>query len=426
MNDMEQLEITVDSMAQGGDGVGRIDGMVVFARGGLPGERVRLEIIERKANFVRGVVTELLEASPERVAPRLEVDAHAPWQHIEYGAQLRFKEQILREQLAKLAGVSDPPLAPIIAAPHPWGYRNTARLHSDRGSIGYYATGTQRVVDLAHDPMLLPALNEALAGLRGVADPELLEHVTLRSSGAYGYSIAALRPAENASPDALESLAVAWRSRVPSLAGVLVERGRGRQGGVIAGAGTIHDELGGIVYELGPESFFQVHAAQAERMIELAKEALQPAEGSSLLDLYSGVGTFALPLAAAGAAVIAIEEHPAAIADGERSAALNEITGVTFVQAPVERALPGAEPGSQGIILDPPRRGCHPAVLEELVRLAPPRIVYVSCHPGILGRDLTPLLRAGYVLELLQPIDLFPQTPHIETVVTLRREGREA
>jgi 23S rRNA (uracil1939-C5)-methyltransferase len=421
MNDTEQLELTVDSMAQGGDGVGRIDGMVVFARGGLPGERVRLAVVERRANFVRGVVTELLEPAPERVAPLLEADAHAPWQHIAYEAQLRFKEQILREQLAKLAGVSDAPLEPIVPAPHPWGYRNSAHLHIDDGRIGYYATGTRDVVDLPQDPMLLPSLNEALAGLRAVADPGLLEGVTLRASAAYGYSIAALRPAEEADLEAIEQLAVAWRAHVPTLAGVLVERGRGRRGGLADGVGALHDELGGIVYELGPESFFQAHAAQAERMIAMAREALRPAPGMRLLDLYSGVGTFALPLAADGAAVIAVEEHPAAVADGERSAALNGIIGASFVQAPVERALPGMEPGFDGVLLDPPRRGCHPAVLEDLARLAPPRIVYVSCHPGILGRDLGPLLRAGYALERLQPVDLFPQTPHIETVVVLAR-----
>jgi 23S rRNA (uracil1939-C5)-methyltransferase len=419
MQETEQLELTVDSMAQGGDGVGRDEGMVVFARGGLPGERVRVRLVERRSNFVRGEVVEVLAPSPERVAPRPGADAHAPWGHIAYAAQLRFKEQIVREQLAKLAGVADAPLRPIIAAPRPWGYRNSARLHAQGGRIGYHEAGTNHVVDLPEDPMLLPALNDALAGLRDLAEPGQLEGVTLRASAAYGYGLAALRPGHAGEPEDLELLATAWRAHTPSLAGVTVERAHGRPGGLLAGDATIHDELGGIVFELGPESFFQANADQAARLIELVSAALAPAPGLSLLDLYSGVGTFALPLADAGASVIAIEEHPAAVADGERSAALNGIEAVSFVQAPVERALPGAEPGFDGVVLDPPRRGCHPAVLEELARLAPPRIVYISCHPGILGRDLVPLLRAGYSLEAVQPVDLFPQTPHIETVVTL-------
>jgi 23S rRNA (uracil1939-C5)-methyltransferase len=421
MQEPDLLELTVDSMAQGGDGVGRDDGMVVFARGGLPGERVRVRILERRPSFARGEVAEVLEASPERVAPRLSVDAHAPWQHIAYTAQLRFKEQIVREQLAKLAGIADAPLAPIIGAPRPWGYRNSARLHAQGGRIGYHEAGTNHVVDLPEDPMLLPALNDALRALRELAAPGQIEGVTLRASAAYGYSLAALRPGHDGDPDDLELLAEAWRSRAPSLAGVVVERSHGRPGGVVSGVGTLNDELGGIVFELGTESFFQVNADQAARMVELVAAALRPGPGVKLLDLYSGVGTFALPLAVAGSTVVAVEEHPAAVADGEHSAALNGVEGVRFVQAPVERALPGAEDRYDGVVLDPPRRGCHPAVLEELARLQPPRIVYISCHPGILGRDLVPLLRAGYTLEQVQPIDLFPQTPHIEAIVTLGR-----
>lgn len=156
-------------------------------------------------------------------------------------------------------------------------------------------------------------------------------------------------------------------------------------------------------------------------MLELTAQALAPAPGMRLLDLYSGVGAFGLPLAAAGASVTAVEEHAAAVADGRRSAELNGIAGVRFMRAPVERALPGIEGPFDGAVLDPPRRGCHPAVIEELARLAPRRVVYISCHPGILGRDLPPLLGLGYRLVRLQPVDLFPQTPHIETVVVLER-----
>lgn len=421
MDTQDEIELRVDSMAQGGDGVGRLDGMVVFARGGLPGELVRVRVFERRPSFARGDVAEVLEPSPERVAPRLVVDAHAPWQHIAYPAQLRFKEQIIREQLAKLAGIADAPLAPIIAAPRPWGYRNSARLHAQGDRIGYHAAGTQHVVDLPADPMLLPALNDALAGLRAVVTPGQIEGVTLRASAAFGYTLAALRPGPEGDLDELELLAEAWRARTPALVGVVAERAYGRPAALVAGDATIHDELAGIVYELGPESFFQVNADQAERMIALVAQDLAPAPGRRLLDLYAGVGTFGLPLAVVGAEVVAVEEHPAAVADGERSAELNGVRGVVFIQASVERALPGLDGPFDGVVLDPPRRGCHPAVLEELARLAPPRIVYVSCHPGILGRDLAHLLRSGYTLERVQPIDLFPQTPHIEALVTLAR-----
>lgn len=417
MDSNDLLELTLDGIAQGGDGVGRHEGMVVFARGGLPGEHVRVRLNERRPSYVRGEVVEVITPSPDRVDVAVAAGDHAPWQHIAYPAQLRLKETILREQLAKLAGVSDAPIAPIIAAPRPWGYRNTARLHVEGATLGYHAAGSRRVVERERDPLLLPALNEALAGLRPLLPPDALEGVTLRASSAYGYALAVLHADPEGEED-LELLAEAWRASVPALAGVTVEeQGRHRR----TGARALHDELGGVIFELGPDSFFQVNADQAARMVELVRAGLQAAPGDRLLDLYSGVGAFALPLAADGAAVTAVEEHQAAVGDGERSAALNGIAGVSFVRAAVERALPGIEGEFAGVVLDPPRRGVHPVVLEELARLAPPRLVYISCHPGILGRDLPPLLRAGYSLEQVQPIDLFPQTPHIETIVTLAR-----
>lgn len=416
MIDTEQIELTVDGIAQGGDGVGRHDGLVVFARGGLPGERVRLRLTERKAAYARGEVLEVLTPSPDRIAPAVAAGDHAPWQHIAYPAQLRLKETILREQLAKLAGVHDAPIAPIVAAARPWAYRNTARLHAAGSAVGYYAAGSRELVPITADPLLMPALNEALGALGPLLAPRLIEGVTLRASAAFGYGLAVLHAAPGADYDELELLAEAWRAHVPALAGVLID-----QGGLspATGTDTLHDRLGGVDFSLGPESFFQVNVPQAERMLELALAALAPAAGVRLLDLYSGVGAFALPLAAAGAMVTAVEEHAAAVRDGKRSAEANGIAGVQFLRGTVERMLPSLDGPFDGALLDPPRRGCHPAVLEELARLAPPRLVYISCHPGILGRDLPPLLRAGYRLELLQPVDLFPQTPHIETVVVM-------
>jgi 23S rRNA (uracil1939-C5)-methyltransferase len=417
-NDMPNaplIELSLDGIAQGGDGVGRHEGVVVFARGGLPGERVRVRLHERRASYSRGEVVEVLEAAPERVAPRVAGN-NAPWQHIDYPAQLRFKETIVRDQLAKLAGLREPPVAPILAAPQPWGYRNTARLHVAGATIGYYAAGSHDIVDIAADPLLLPVLNEALAGLRAVLVPDLLRGVTLRASSAYGYSLAVLDPLPGAPFFDLELLATAWRSHVPSLAGVSLYDG-------VEGAASLRDELGGVIFDLSPLSFFQVNAAQAARMLAIVRERACPAPGGSLLDVYSGAGTFALPLAEGLAEVTAVEEHPAAVADGERSAALNNISNVRFIRGAAERALPGFELAFDAAVLDPPRRGCHPAVLDALARLAPPRLAYISCHPGILARDLGPLLAAGYALELVQPVDLFPQTPHIETLVILRADG---
>jgi 23S rRNA (uracil1939-C5)-methyltransferase len=415
------LEVTISDIAQGGDGVGRIDGMVVFVPGALPGERLWVNITEQRPNYVRGTPVEFIITSPDRVAPRMEPGDHVPWQHIAYPAQLRLKERIVRGQLGKLAGLAAPTLEPPISSSAVWGYRNSARLHvADDGRIGYRYAASHQIYDLTQDPLLLPVLNEALAGLRVVlaAHPAAraqVASVVLRASMAYGYCIAALHMREEAELSDVAPLVEDWRVQTHALAGVVAA------GRPLSGVDSLHEALGSVVFDLGPESFFQVNAFQAEALLEVVRTAVDPQPGEHLLDLYSGAGTFALPLAASVAKVTAIEEHPGAVADGRHSAVLNDIANVQFIRGTVERVLPVREDRYDAAILDPPRRGCHPAVIEALIDLAIPRLVYISCHPGILGRDLKLLLAAGYRVAQIQPIDLFPQTPHIETVVTLQK-----
>jgi 23S rRNA (uracil1939-C5)-methyltransferase len=417
----DEIELHIERMAQGGAGVGRWNGIAVFASGGLPGEHVRVRVDSQKSAYALGTVVEVLAAAPERIAPRLPDADHMPWQHIDYPAQVLFKREILREQLGKLAGLPDPPVAAVIPAAQPWGYRNTAHLHVADGQIGYYAAQSHTVCDLDADPLLLPVLNLVLGRLRQ-ALPEAgaaLHSVTLRGSATYGYAIAALRGADDpAAAKSLATLAECWRSQTPELAGVAVNPRQAQQN---ASAVTLHEELGGVVFSLGTDSFFQANTAQAEVLLAELRQALALQPDERLLDAYSGIGTFALPLARMSREIIAIEENAIAVADGERSARLNAIDNVTFVTAPVERALTTLETPIGAAILDPPRRGCHPAALAALTTLAPARIAYISCHPGILARDLRPLLAAGYRLTQVQPIDLFPQTPHIECLALLVR-----
>lgn len=415
------VELRIDAMAQGGAGVGRHAGRVVFAAGGLPGELVRVALSEQKQRYAGGPVVEILSAAPERVAPRLPGADHIPWQHIAYPAQIRFKQAILREQLARLAGLPEIDVAEPLPAARPWGYRNSARLHIAAGRVGYYAAGTHDIFDLAEDPLLLPVLNHALAGLRAAlaaapADDgpplEYLTGVTLRASASYGYAVAALHARKAGDQQAFIRLADDWRARVPPLAAVGLPHGR---------PPALHEELAGVVFALTTDSFFQSNTAQAEVLLATVAAGLQLQPGARLLDAYSGAGAFALPLAAAHQLreVVAVEEHPAAVADGEHSAELNNLRTVRFVSGAVERVLSGLTPPFDAAILDPPRRGCHPAALAALVALAPTRVAYVSCHPGILARDLRPLLASGYRLLQVTPVDMFPQTPHVETVAIL-------
>jgi 23S rRNA (uracil1939-C5)-methyltransferase len=411
------LELTLDGIAQGGEGVGRWQERVVFARGGLPGERVQVRLRERRDTYARGDVIELLEASPDRIEPRLPGADHMPWQHIAYPAQLRFKRQILTDQLAKIGGLTDPPVAETLAAPRPWGYRTSARFHGGGGRIGYYAADSHDLQEIESDPLLLPVLNDALAALRNVvrAGAPVPAEVILRASEAYGYVLAALRGYDAESIGDLSQLAMRWRMRCPVLAGVTLPS----QPPTALGADHLIEELGGIAFHLRPATFFQINSAAAEALLDLVRVGLELRGGERLLDLYCGAGAFALPLASTVAEVVGIEEYVGAIEDGRITAEANGIANVRFEIGRVEQVLGQLDSRFEAAVLDPPRRGCHPQALEQLLRLAPARIVYISCQPATLARDLKLLVAGGYRVVSVQPIDLFPQTAHIESICVL-------
>ena len=411
------LELTLDGIAQGGAGVGRVDERVVFASGGLPGERVRVQIDEQRPTYALGRVVEVLERSPDRIEPRLPGADHMPWQAIAYPAQLRFKQQIVADQLAKIGRLRDTAVAATLPAARPWGYRNSARLHGQAGEIGYFAADTRSMQPIEHDPLLLPVLNEALAALRAAMHEHGLpapEEIIVRASEGHGYALAAIRGAP-AEAQSLHRLAARWRARCPALAGVAVA------GGPTLGADHLIEELDGLAFRLRPTSFFQVNVGSAEALLGLARAGIGDLASGSLLDLYCGAGAFTLPMARHAREVVGIEEFAGAVEDALASAELNGIANVEFLAGRVEQALAEVEAAPDAVLLDPPRRGCHPQAIAELIRLAPARIAYVSCHPATLARDLKLLTAGGYAVASVQPIDLFPQTAHIECVTVLSR-----
>ncbi len=420
----DTLELTLNGIAQGGEGVGRWNDRVVFARGGLPGERVCVRLTERRESYAHGTVAEVLASSPDRVSPRQAGADHMPWQHIAYPAQLRFKRQILSDQLAKIGGLGNIVVEETIAASRPWNYRNSARFHGAGQWIGYYATDSHALQDIVYDPLLVPVLNDALAALRAVVQAGLPApaEITFRASEAYGYALAALRGAAGADVADLRRLAGAWRMGSPALAGVTfaAHGATGRQVETL-GADLLIEELSGIAFQLHPTSFFQVNTTAAARLLELVRDGLDPRGHERLLDLYCGAGAFALPLAAAVSEVLGVEEYAGAVEDARATAAANGLANVRFEVGRVERALAQLDRGFEAVVLDPPRRGCHPQALAELLRLAPARIVYVACHPATLARDLKTLAAGGYRVARVQPVDLFPQTAHIESVTVLER-----
>jgi 23S rRNA (uracil1939-C5)-methyltransferase len=410
----DTLELTLEGIAQGGEGVGRWNDRVVFVGGGLPGERVYVRLTERHGSYARGIAEAVITPAPDRVAPRLPGADHMPWQHIAYPAQLRFKRQILADQLAKIAGLAGLPVREAIAAPRPWAYRNSARLHGAGQQVGYYAADSRALQPIEHDPLLLPALDNTLAALHEVlrAGAPAPGEMLLRASETHGYVLAALRGGE---PGGLRRLAGLWRMRCPALAGITLLSHPHE----VLGASELAEELDGIQFQLRPTGFFQVNLAGAATLLGLVRAGLGLAGGERVLDLYCGVGTFALPLARAAAEVVGVEEYAGAVEDARATAGANAIANAHFEVGRVEQVLARFEGPFDVVVLDPPRRGCHPRAIAELLRLAPARIVYVSCHPATLARDLKLLIDGGYRALAAQPVDLFPQTAHIESVVVL-------
>ncbi len=415
-----ELDVLIDSLAQGGAGVGRWQGRPVFVSGALPGEQVRVRLQERRASWARGVMTALLgPASPQRSAPPCPVYAQCggcDWQHLALEHQRAGKAHILRDQLAHLGQLADVAVADT-AAGAAWHYRSTARLHIRGTQIGFYAAGSRTIVGFDACPLLDTRLNAALAALRTQLPLDGLKAATLRlstSSGAIHVHLAGHGSAQW----------TRWGKQLlhahSAFAGVSSAVGGGWR--MLAGDPYLEEELGGVRLRISPTSFFQANVEQARAVLAQLQQRLRLEPSTTLLDAFCGVGTFVLPLAGQVRHAWGIEEHAAAMKDATASAQLAAIDNVQLLTGKVETVLPQLGATPDVVILDPPRRGCEPATLQALLHHQPQQIAYVSCHPGTLARDVGQLVGAGYQVVHAQPFDFFPQTTHIESVVLLERQ----
>ncbi len=387
----EKLRLSLTGMAFEGGAIGRHDGQVVFVTYGIPGEEAVVEIERRSKDYLMGRVVEVLSPSPHRVeapCPYYGSCGGCQWQHIDYPFQVELKGRIVGEQLRRIGKFEEPPVAATVTAEERWHYRNHARFSTDRqGQLGFVSLLRRRFVRIDHCRIMHPWINGVLERLQGKCAG--LHQVAIR----YGVRTeqALIHPSLKAIDDSIPS-----------------------------GQTSYEEELLGKRFRISGASFFQVNSRQAEVLIEVVREKLALAQDQLLLDAYAGVGTFAVLLAPYVKRVIAIEESPAAVAD----AVINQagIKNIVFYQGKVEQILPELRQRPQAAILDPPRVGCHPDVIAAVLKRPPARLVYVSCDPATLARDLRALCQGGYRLQEVQPVDMFPQTFHIESVATLVRD----
>lgn len=359
----QRVNIHIERLAYGGDGVGHYKGKVIFVPWSAPGDEIKVEIVEDQPRYARGRIVKVVIPSEDRVRPRCDVFSRCggcQWQHIEYGAQVRFKEVVFRETLEHVGHLKDLPIEPIIQADQPWEYRQRIQLKVDKsGRHGFYAHGSHDVVPFTYCHISDPHLNESI------------------SCGGL--------PKDN--------VEIVW-----------------------------NESQGQVVFRRPGSSIFgQVHRKQNQKLVATVVEYVRPQPRQAILELYCGSGNFSLSLAPHVRSFLGIDQNAEAIGQAVRAARDAELDGANFVVGSAEWGLKKAirtQETVDTLVLDPPREGAK-EILDLMALASIHRIVYVSCDPASLARDLQFLTQKGYWIVRARPIDMFPQTYHIESVTEL-------
>ena len=404
-----QVTVRIEKCVYGGDGIGRLpDGRAVFVPFTLPGEEVLVEIWEDNKSFARGQAVEVRNPSPQRIAarcPHYGVCGGCHYQHLPYADQLELKLQILTDQLARLGGITHPPLSGITPSPEIWNYRNHVQFHLDElGQPGYMDLSGKQVVPISQCFLPLPDL-EALRSQLDLSPEAGLSRVALRQD-SLGEQFILLEGSDELGPEMSLDL--------PASVSYL---GPDKRAITLAGQDQLIFEVRGKQLTVSPESFFQVNAGVAQEMLSHVLSLLPARDDVRILELFSGAGFFSVFLAERCRELIAVESSPSACFDFAGN--LDAFDHVSLYEGAVEQVLPGLAADLQGIdlvLLDPPRSGLQPAARKALQELGAAEIIYVSCDPSTLARDLKQLIAAGYELNDVHAFDMFPQTYHIEAV----------
>ncbi|NEQ42191.1 MAG: 23S rRNA (uracil(1939)-C(5))-methyltransferase RlmD [Leptolyngbya sp. SIOISBB] len=445
------LELDITDLSSGGDGVGRWENRVVFVPDTVPGDRIQARLVFVKPKFGRGQLLEVLQASSDRIRPPCIVAdkcGGCQWQAVTYSAQLAAKQQQVLDALERIGHFSDVPISPIIGADNPLSYRNKATYPlgvSAEGKVkaGYFRKGTHQIINLNQCPIQDDRLDPLLAEVKqdiqardwSIYDEETqtgdLRHLALRVGRRTGQVLLTLVSTTWDLPG-IEEQCGDWKTRFPELAGVCVNLNT-KPGNAILGAETrfvigepyLEERFANLTFHIYPTTFFQVHTEQAERLLRVILDELQLQGTETVIDAYCGIGTLTLPLAQRAQYCLGLEVQSEAIETAIENARLNDISNAHFEAGTVDKLLPEAPRFLQDrqpdvVVLDPPRKGCSDRVLGALLSLHPQRIVYMSCNPATLARDLKRLCdEGGYQLQRVQPADFFPQTAHVECVAFL-------
>lgn len=429
-DDTQDVGVRIESLAAGGRGVARRDGKVWFVRGALPGDVVEVEVEREGPRFVEARAVRRLQDSSERREPPCPIQERCggcPWMALVPEAQRRWKRILVEEALKRIGKIAEPPVAEVVPASEPLAYRNKVEFHfgvdeSGRRIVGLHrGDDPSRLVEVERCLLLDDDGNRALAaGRRDLEGAREGARFVVRRSREFGRTLLVLRGGPGDFPEA-ERVA----RDLEEISGVVVvEAVSGRRGGarsrVARGEGFLEERLGELVFRIPAAGFFQVSSSGAEVLLRHVLDAA--GSPRTVLELYGGVGAFGLHLAKGGAAVTIVEADPDAVAAGKEAAERQTVRGARFVRADAlegARAWRGAPPDL--VVADPPRTGLGKGVAAILGALEAPRVVLVGCDPATFARDVRGLIEVGYRLRRAVPLDLFPQTAHVETVGVLDR-----
>ncbi len=453
------VRVQIEDLTEQGEGIGRVDGYTLFVKDAVIGDRVEAKVVKAKKQYGYARLSRVLTPSPDRVSPRCPVAGPCggcQLQAMNYESQLAFKRRKVENHLRRIGGLTVP-VEPVIGMEDPWEYRNKAQVPVGRdreGRIvfGFYAGRSHRIVE---NPCCL--LGPAASGPVLAAVKEYMEqfqvepydeesgkgtvrHVLIRQSHSTGQILVCLVIHADRLP-AADRLTAKLRE-IPGMASVSLNINKKRNNVILGdrlvplfGPAVLVDRIGSLSFEISPLSFFQVNPVQTRTLYETVRAFAGLTGGETVWDLYCGIGTISLFLAGEAGKVCGVESVPAAVENARANAERNGIGNAEFFVGKAEEVLPafvergkretGVSPRADVIVVDPPRKGCGEELLGTMCGMAPERIVYVSCNSATLARDLKILCAEGYEVTAVQPVDMFPQTVSVETVVRLSA-GRKA
>ncbi|GKS57631.1 putative RNA methyltransferase [Nitrospira sp.] len=428
--------VEIEKLVQGGYGLARQDGRTIFVRGAIPGETVEVVIGQTHKHYQEAVMKRVVETSSDRVSAPCPVYGECggcQLQHIGYDAQLRLKREMLLETLARVGKVALPEISPIIPSTQIYGSRSVVRfgvLKQGTGlALGFHRESSHALVPVTDCLVLPDILRNIVTGLSkrlaNVSKPPCrIESIEIRLSSTFGQAVLSLRSQARSKRQA--EILFGLCAKIPGVVGCIVMGTAAvRNARWVHGQEWIAERLDDMVVRISDQSFLQSNWPVNRALSDLLIEWVAPAAGLRVLELYAGVGTLGLPLAKRGAFVTFVEGNRVALADARRAANGNHVGRCRFRPVAAETFLVTATPGEYDVVLvDPPRTGLRQEVLSGVLQLEAPRIVYVSCDPATLARDVARLASSGYRVTRVQAFDMFPQTSHLETVTELQRSPR--